>query len=222
MRRSTFIRGPATLSLALLSLALACAIMARPAPAGAQEELTYARDVAPILQENCQVCHQPGSIAPMSLMTFEAVKRYAPRIREKVSQRIMPPWHIDRSVGVQEFKNDRGLTDDELETLVAWLDSDMPYGDEADLPPTPDFPDGSEWQFKEHVRQTTGPCREVRPLHAGRQDPGQVVPSLDGDRTDRGAVGQGDRDPSFLAGRAQRRAPHPRLPGPAGGSGRDE
>ena len=132
MRANTLIGGPAT-----MSLALACAVMARPVPAGAQEEPTYARDVAPILQAKCQVCHQPGSIAPMSLMTFEAVKRYAPRIREKVSQRIMPPWHIDRSVGIQEFKNDRGLTDEELETLVAWLDGDMPFGDEADLPPPP-------------------------------------------------------------------------------------
>jgi len=144
MRGNSFIHGPAT-----MSLVLACAIAARPVPAGAQEELTYARDVAPILQAKCQVCHQPGSIAPMSLMTFDAVKRYAPRIREKVSQRIMPPWHIDRSVGIQEFKNDRGLTDEELETLVAWLDGDMPFGDEADLPPTPEFPDRSEWQFKE-------------------------------------------------------------------------
>ena len=85
----------------------------------------------------------------MSLTSYEAVRRYGPRIRDQVAARVMPPWHIDRSVGIQEFKNDRGLTDGELATLVAWLDGDMPFGDEADMPPAPVFPDGSEWQFAE-------------------------------------------------------------------------
>ena len=144
MRREKTVRG-----MAAACLAITCAILAGPATAGAQDQPTYARDVAPIIQENCQVCHQAGSIAPMSLLTYEAVKRYAPRIREKVTARLMPPWHIDRSVGIQEFKNDRALTDDELETLVAWLDSDMPLGDEADMPPPAEFPDVSAWQFEE-------------------------------------------------------------------------
>ena len=128
-------------------LFVATALATAPAQAMAQDHPTFARDVAPIIQQNCQICHQPGSIAPMSLTSYEAVKRYAPRIRDKVAARIMPPWHIDRSVGIQEFKNDRGLTDEELETLVTWLDGDMPFGDEADMPPPPVFPDGSEWQF---------------------------------------------------------------------------
>ena len=78
-----------------------------------EDDVTYARDVAPILQQNCQVCHQPGSIAPISLMTYDDARRYARRIRSKVAERSMPPWHIDRSVGIQDFKNDRGLTDAE-------------------------------------------------------------------------------------------------------------
>ncbi len=135
------------------ALLATAAVTLAPAPATAQDHPTFARDVAPIIQQNCQVCHQPGSIAPMSLTSFEAVKRYAPRIRDKVAERIMPPWHIDRSVGVQEFKNDRGLTDGELETLVTWLDGDMPFGDEADMPPAPVFPDGSEWQYAEQFGQ---------------------------------------------------------------------
>ena len=145
MRRERTVRG-----MVAVSLAIACALVAGPAPAAAQEDHpTFARDVAPIIQENCQVCHQPSAIAPMSLMTYEAVKRYAPRIREKVTARLMPPWHIDRSVGIQEFKNDRALTDEELATLVTWLDSDMPFGDEADMPPPPEFPDLTAWQFEE-------------------------------------------------------------------------
>jgi mono/diheme cytochrome c family protein len=65
-----------------------------------EDDVTYARDVAPILQQNCQVCHQPGSIAPISLMTYDEARRYARRIRSKVAERSMPPWHIDRSVGI--------------------------------------------------------------------------------------------------------------------------
>ena len=134
---------------ACAALPIAAIATLAPAPAAGQDHPTFARDVAPIIQENCQICHMPGSIAPMSLDSYEAVRRYAPRIRDQVSARIMPPWHIDRTVGIQEFKNDRGLTDQELETLVTWLDGDMPFGDEADMPPPPVFPDGNEWQYAE-------------------------------------------------------------------------
>ncbi|MCH8812774.1 MAG: hypothetical protein IID07_13165, partial [Gemmatimonadetes bacterium] len=76
----------------------------------AGQQVTYARDVAPILQQKCQVCHQPNSVAPMSLLTYDQVRAYAPLIRMKVEARIMPPYHINRTVGIQDFKNDRGLT----------------------------------------------------------------------------------------------------------------
>lgn len=139
-------RAAAAVLATAASSALASALAFPSASASAQEP-TFAKDVAPILQANCQICHQPGSIAPISLMTYEAVKRYAPRIREKVAARVMPPWHIDRSVGIQEFKNDRALSDEELETLVSWIDGGMPFGDEKDMPPPPVFPDRTAWQF---------------------------------------------------------------------------
>ncbi len=122
-----------------------------PAALDAQDRpaLTYAKDVAPIIQESCAACHQSGSIAPMSLTSFEAVKRYSSAIREKVSERIMPPWHIDRSVGIQEFKNDRGLEDAEIKTVIGWIDSGMAFGDEKDLPPPIEFPDYSDWRYRE-------------------------------------------------------------------------
>lgn len=113
----------------------------------AQEDVTFAKYVAPILQENCQVCHQPNSIAPMSLLTYEDARRYGRRIKRKVEERVMPPWHINRTVGIQEFKNDRGLSDDEVATIVAWVDGDMPFGDQSDLPPPVAFPDPQEWQM---------------------------------------------------------------------------
>jgi hypothetical protein len=110
-------------------------------------EVTYARDVAPILQQKCQICHQPNSVAPMSLLTYEQVRTYAPLIKMKVANRIMPPYHINRTVGIQGFKNDRGLTNEQIETIVTWVDQGAVYGDAADEPPPMEFPDANRWQL---------------------------------------------------------------------------
>jgi hypothetical protein len=115
----------------------------------AQSPVTFTKDVAPILQQKCQVCHRPGSIAPMSLMTYEDVRRRASMIRSRVQARTMPPWHIDRTVGVQQFKNDRSLSDEQIATIVRWMDAGMPRGEAKDLPPTPAWPDPAVWQLSE-------------------------------------------------------------------------
>ena len=120
------------------------------APAGAQE-ITFTRDVAPILYENCVECHRPGSFAPMSLITYETARRYAPRMKEKVQTRQMPPWHVDRTVGIQDFANDASLTDEEIATIVAWVDGGTLMGDERDMPPLPDLPVGGAWQLEEQL-----------------------------------------------------------------------
>lgn len=109
-------------------------------------DFTYTKDVAPIIQENCQTCHRTGSIAPMSLETYEHVQSFAPLIKERVQKRIMPPWHIDDQVGIQEFKNDISLTDEEIETIVDWIDGGMPEGDPADLPAPAEWPEGNDWR----------------------------------------------------------------------------
>ena len=112
--------------------------------------VTYAKDVAPILQANCQLCHRPGSVAPMSLQEYEEVRAFAPLIRERVVNRIMPPWHIDRTVGIQEFKNDISLTDEEIETIVRWVDGGTPLGDPAELPPPVEWPAYEDrWAYEE-------------------------------------------------------------------------
>ena len=113
----------------------------------AGQQVTYARDVAPILQQKCQVCHQPNSVAPMSLLTYDQVRAYAPLIRMKVEARIMPPYHINRTVGIQDFKNDRGLTNEQIETIVSWVDQGAVYGDAADEPAPMQFPDPNRWQL---------------------------------------------------------------------------
>src|SRR5438105_10000086 len=84
--------------------------------------VTFSKDVAPIFQAKCQECHQPNSIAPMSLLTFQEARPWARSIKERVATRQMPPWHIDRSVGVQKFKNDMSLTDEQVDTIVQWVD----------------------------------------------------------------------------------------------------
>ncbi len=109
--------------------------------------VTFARDVAPILQQKCQVCHRVGSIAPMPLVTYDEVRPFAPLIKQRVQARTMPPWHIDKTAGIREFKNDRSLSDDQIGTLVRWVNAGAPRGDPRDLPPPVAWPDPRAWQL---------------------------------------------------------------------------
>ncbi len=121
------------------------------APAGAAEEAapTFTKDVAPIFQAKCEACHRPGSIAPMSLVTYQEARPWARSIKDRVAARQMPPWHVDRTVGIQAFKNDRSLTDAEIDTVVRWVDAGAPRGNPADAPASVDWPDESKWYFAE-------------------------------------------------------------------------
>ena len=112
-------------------------------------DVTYARDVAPIIQENCVKCHRPGSVAPMSLETYEQVRAFGPLIRQRVIKREMPPWPIDRTVGITEFKNDPSLTDEEIRTIADWVDAGAVLGDPANLPEPIQWPDGMTWEFQD-------------------------------------------------------------------------
>ena len=113
------------------------------------QELTFTRDVAPILYENCVQCHRPGSFAPMSLLTYETARMYAPRMKNKVQNRQMPPWHVDRTVGIQAFDNDASLTNEEIETIVRWADGGALKGDDADMPAPPMLAEGGAWALEE-------------------------------------------------------------------------
>jgi mono/diheme cytochrome c family protein len=122
------------------------AVLVLAAPAAAAETPTFSKDVAPILQAKCQSCHQPNSIAPMSLMTFQEARPWARSMKERVSSRQMPPWHIDKSVGIQQFKNDMSLSDEQIDTIVRWVDGGAPQGDPKDLPPAKPPVTTNEWQ----------------------------------------------------------------------------
>jgi mono/diheme cytochrome c family protein len=113
--------------------------------AGVQDPVTFTKDIAPILQRACQSCHRPGSVAPMSLLTYEDARPWARSIKQRVSAREMPPWYIDRTVGVQKFKDDPSLSDAEIEKIVKWSDSGAPRGNPSDLPPARQFEDAERW-----------------------------------------------------------------------------
>ena len=110
---------------------------------------TFAKDVAPIFQDKCEACHRVNSIAPMSLVTFEETRPWARAIKTRVASRQMPPWHIDKTVGIQHFENDRSLTDDQIDTVVRWVDAGAPQGDPKDMPPPRTWPDGNGWVYAE-------------------------------------------------------------------------
>jgi hypothetical protein len=114
-------------------------------PAAAGHEITFSKDVAPILQRSCVNCHRPGMMAPMSLLTYQDARPWARSIRAKVANRDMPPWYIDKNIGVKKFKNDPSLSDDEIQTIVKWVDAGSPQGNPSDLPPPVKFDDLSAW-----------------------------------------------------------------------------
>jgi hypothetical protein len=101
---------------------------------------TYNRDIAPILEQNCQGCHRPGEAAPMSLLTYKQVRPYAAAIKEAVALRKMPPWFADPHVG--KFSNDRSLPQSEIDTIVSWVKAGGPEGDPSDTPRPKEFVDG--------------------------------------------------------------------------------
>src|ERR1700680_3702910 len=111
----------------------------------AQAQVTFTKDVAPILQARCQTCHRPDTFAPMSLLTYEDARPWAKSIKQKVVAREMPPWYIDKNVGIRHFKNDVSLTDQEIATIVQGVDGGAPKGGLADRPPPRHFEATSTW-----------------------------------------------------------------------------
>ena len=110
----------------------ACVLL--PAAAFGQTTPTFTRDVAPIFQAKCEVCHRVNQMAPMPLVTYEDVRPWVKSIAARVGDRQMPPWHIDRTVGIQRFKNDRSLSDDQVDTILRWVAAGAPKGDPRDMP----------------------------------------------------------------------------------------
>jgi hypothetical protein len=128
-----------------LALFSAAALFALPASLAREKKLpaknvTFTKDVAPILFKSCAGCHRTGEAAPMSLLSYKEARPWAKSIREKVITREMPPWHADPHIG--QFRNDRRLSQIEIDTIAAWVDGGAIEGDLSDLPPAPKFVDG--------------------------------------------------------------------------------
>ena len=123
----------------VVTLMVVATMAAVPASAENQAHVTFYRDVLPIIQDNCQGCHRSaglnisGLVAPMSFMTFEETRPWARAIARKVETREMPPWFASAPKGV--FENERGLADDEIDTILSWVDGGAPAGNPADAPP---------------------------------------------------------------------------------------
>ena len=115
--------------------------------------VTFTKDIAPILQRSCQSCHREAGVAPMALTTYQDVRRYATRIKDRTAIRdrmgAMPPWYVEKDIGVQRFKDDPSLSDEELAKIQAWVDNGAPQGNPSDMPPPLEFPNHVGWQLGE-------------------------------------------------------------------------
>jgi hypothetical protein len=107
--------------------------------------VTFTKDIAPIFQRSCQSCHHPGTTAPMSLVAYNDARPWARSIKERVATREMPPWHLDKTVGIRKYKNDISLSDAEIATVIKWVDSGAPQGDLADMPRPLTFNSDNAW-----------------------------------------------------------------------------
>lgn len=116
-------------------------------------EVTFSKDIAPILQRSCQDCHQPNSAAPMSLISYKEVRPWARSIKARTALRdkvgVMPPWYVEKNIGIQKYKNDISLNDLEIAKIAKWVDSGSPEGNPADLPPARPLGDSSKWTLGE-------------------------------------------------------------------------
>jgi hypothetical protein len=118
-------------------------------PAGAAGEVTFTKDVAPILQRSCENCHRADGVAPMSLSTYEDTRPWARAIKQRTGigpkAGVMPPWYVEKNIGIQQFHNDPSLSDEEIATLAKWADTGAPRGNPADLPPAKVYADRQSW-----------------------------------------------------------------------------
>lgn len=140
-------KHPDIFSASVIFLAFSGLLSAADTATSVAGPVTFTKDIAPIFQEKCESCHRKDSMAPMSLVTYQEVRPWAKSIKERVASRQMPPWHLDKTVGIQEFQNDRSLNNAQILTIVRWVDAGSPMGDPKDMPAPKQFPDENTWQL---------------------------------------------------------------------------
>ncbi len=130
-------------SLLVGTLAIAATLTAA-SPSAQNNAPTFTKDVAPIIFEKCAGCHRPFEVAPMTLMSYDDARPWAKAIKAKVVAREMPPWGADPEHSLP-MRNDRSLTEKQIDTIARWVDAGAPRGNPADLPAAPKFAEG--WTF---------------------------------------------------------------------------
>ena len=114
-------------------------------------EVTFAKDIAPILQRSCQSCHRAGGVAPMALVTYEDVRPWARAVKTRTSigpkAGVMPPWYVEKNIGIQHYKDDPSLSEEEIAKIAKWADSGAPRGNPADMPPPRSFASADTWNI---------------------------------------------------------------------------
>ena len=142
--------GVAAIVPALVGLRAPVIVSAQSAPAG---DVTFTRDIAPILQRSCQRCHNNDGVAPMPLITYEDVRPWARAMKTRTSMGpkagVMPPWFVEKDMGIQKFKDDISLNDAEIARIAKWADSGAPRGNPADMPKALDFSHSDKWTIGE-------------------------------------------------------------------------
>jgi hypothetical protein len=143
------LRQMALAAIAAAGLATPLGLSAQQAPA--PSEVTFTKDIAPILQRSCQNCHRPDGVAPMSLVTYEDVRPWARAIKQRTGigphAGVMPPWYMEKNIGIQGFKDDPSLSDEEVAKIAKWADGGAPRGNPADMPPARVFDDPRAWHI---------------------------------------------------------------------------
>jgi mono/diheme cytochrome c family protein len=136
---------------AVSGLAASFSVSAQSGPPSAG--VTFTKDIAPILQRSCQQCHHPDGVAPMALVTYEDVRPWARSIKARTGLRwqrgAMPPWFVEKNIGIQKFKNDPSLSDEEIARIARWVDTGAPQGDPAEMPPRLQFDSSNKWTIGE-------------------------------------------------------------------------
>src|SRR5580765_5676676 len=138
---------------AVVALTAAAGLAPRSTLRAAPTDVTFTRDIAPILQRSCQNCHHADGVAPMSLVTYEEVRPWARAMKTRTALRsqrgAMPPFFVEKNIGIQKFKHDPSLTEAQIATIGQWADSGAPRGNPADMPKPLDFDETDKWTIGE-------------------------------------------------------------------------
>ena len=144
---------PAAGWLAAILIGLFAPAAVRAQPGASRADVTFTKDIVPILQRSCQSCHRPNGAGPMSLITYEEVRPWARAIKERTHlgphAGVMPPWFVEKDIGIQKFKKDPSLSDEEKAKIRTWADNAAPRGNPADMPPPLNFDDSDKWTIGE-------------------------------------------------------------------------